>query len=55
MKIHGDKLQMKEKRKWSLHYFWGQVNSNSMKSKGEINGQGGQKCEERSKVVKFIL
>ena len=35
--------------------FLGQFNFNSMKSKGVIKGQGGQRCESRSKVIKFIL
>ena len=41
MKIHGDKLQMKERRKLSLHNFRDHVNSNYMKSKGLIKGQCG--------------
>ena len=34
--------------------FKGQVNSKSQKSKGIIKGQGGQRREERSKVINFI-
>ena len=40
---------MKERRKLSLHCFKGQVNSNYMKLKGVIKGQGGQRCKEMLK------
>ena len=46
---------MEERRKWPLHHCKGQVNSKFFKSKGIIKVQGGQRCEERSKVVKSIL
>ena len=36
-------------------FFKGQVNSKFQESKGVIKGQGGQRCEKRSKVVNFIF
>ena len=47
--------EMEERRKWLFHHFKGQVNSKSQKSLGVIKGQGGQKCEEISKVINFIF